>query len=87
MDRESKTALRGVSVAIRGLVDGSVEVVTSPACGFFPDALNSALLRWPRTTHLTLLAVSDAADMAPLATTALARLTSLRALAQHAWQP
>ncbi|KAG1673100.1 hypothetical protein FOA52_013170 [Chlamydomonas sp. UWO 241] len=77
LDRDSKAALRGVSVAMRGQVDGSIAVVASPACGFPPDSLSTALLLWPRVTHLTLLAVSDAAELAPLATTALARLTSL----------
>jgi hypothetical protein len=77
LDRDSKAALRGVSIAMRGQVDGSIEVVASPACGFSPDALSTALLLWPRVTHLTLLAVSDADDLTPLATTALARLTSL----------
>ncbi|KAG1676475.1 hypothetical protein FOA52_002295 [Chlamydomonas sp. UWO 241] len=77
LDRDRKTALRGVSIALRGLVDESIEVVFSPACGFSPDALTTALLLWPRVAHLTLLAVSDAADLAPLATTALTRLTSL----------
>ncbi|KAG1676472.1 hypothetical protein FOA52_002292 [Chlamydomonas sp. UWO 241] len=42
-----------------GQVDGSLEVVTCPACGFSPDALTTALLLWPRVTHLTLLAVGD----------------------------
>ncbi|KAG1673096.1 hypothetical protein FOA52_013166 [Chlamydomonas sp. UWO 241] len=90
LDRDSKAALRGVSVAMRGQVDGSIEVVASPACGFSPDSLTTALLLWPRDTHLTLLGVSDATDLAPLATTALARLKSLtvrqapRAVAQEA---
>ncbi|KAG1676481.1 hypothetical protein FOA52_002301 [Chlamydomonas sp. UWO 241] len=61
---------------MRRQVDGSIAVVASPAC-FSPDALSAALLLWPRVTHLTLLAVSDATDLAPLATAALARLTSL----------
>ncbi|KAG1653692.1 hypothetical protein FOA52_006415 [Chlamydomonas sp. UWO 241] len=62
---------------MRRQVDGSIKVVASPACGFSPDALTTALLLWPRATHLTLLAVCDPADLAPPATTALARLTSL----------
>ncbi|KAG1678181.1 hypothetical protein FOA52_016118 [Chlamydomonas sp. UWO 241] len=79
LDGGSKAALRGVSSAMRRLVDGLIEVVASPASGFSPDALSKALLLWPRTTHLTLLNVGGAADLAPLATTtaALARLTSL----------
>ncbi|KAG1676466.1 hypothetical protein FOA52_002286 [Chlamydomonas sp. UWO 241] len=77
LDRDSKAALRGVSIAMRGQVNGSIEVVSSPACGFSPDALSTAMLLWPRVTHLTLLAVSDANDLTPLTTTALARLTSL----------
>ncbi|KAG1652432.1 hypothetical protein FOA52_013178 [Chlamydomonas sp. UWO 241] len=77
LDRDNKAALRGVSFAMRGQVDGSNKVVASPACGFSPDVLSTALLLWPRVTHLTLLAVSDPADLAPLATAAPARLTSL----------
>ncbi|KAG1653916.1 hypothetical protein FOA52_004554 [Chlamydomonas sp. UWO 241] len=78
LDRDSKAALRGVSIAMRRLVDGSIQVVAGPASGFSPDALTSVLLRWPRTTHLTLLNVGSAEDLAPLATmTALARLKSL----------
>jgi hypothetical protein len=73
----AKAALRGVSSAMRRQVDGSIEVVASPASGFSPDALSSVLLRWPRATDLTLLNVGGSADLAPLATTALARLTSL----------
>ncbi|KAG1673099.1 hypothetical protein FOA52_013169 [Chlamydomonas sp. UWO 241] len=52
LDRDSKAALCGLSIAMRGQL-------------------------WPRVTHLTLLAVSEPADLAPLATTALARLASL----------
>jgi hypothetical protein len=78
LDRNSKSALRGVSIAMRRQVDGLIEVVASPASGFSPDALTSALLRWARTTDLTLLNVGGASDLAPLATTtAMARLTSL----------
>ncbi|KAG1676476.1 hypothetical protein FOA52_002296 [Chlamydomonas sp. UWO 241] len=77
LDRDSKAALPVGSVAMRGLVDGSIELFASPACGFSPDALSTALLLWPRVRDLTLLAVSDPADLAPLATAALARLTNL----------
>jgi hypothetical protein len=42
------------SSAMRRLVDGSMEVVAIPSEGFSPDALSSAMLRWPRTIDLTL---------------------------------
>ncbi|KAG1675855.1 hypothetical protein FOA52_001512 [Chlamydomonas sp. UWO 241] len=78
LDRDSKAALRGVSISMRRQVDGSIQVVASPASDFSPDALTSVLLRWPRTTYLTLLNMRGADDLAPLATTtALARFTSL----------
>ncbi|KAG1675160.1 hypothetical protein FOA52_003383 [Chlamydomonas sp. UWO 241] len=78
LDRGSNAALRGVSSAMRRQVDGLIEMVASPESGFTPGALSSALLRFARTTHLTLFNVGGASDLAPLATTtALARLTSL----------
>ncbi|KAG1663338.1 hypothetical protein FOA52_004100 [Chlamydomonas sp. UWO 241] len=77
LDRESKAALRGVSSAMRRLVDGSIEVVASPVSGFSSQGLSNALLLWPRTTHLTLLNVGGADDLAPLATAPLTRVTSL----------
>ncbi|KAG1666574.1 hypothetical protein FOA52_000541 [Chlamydomonas sp. UWO 241] len=76
LDRASKVALRSVNRAIRGQVDGLIEVVASPVSGFSADALSAALRLWPRTRDLTLLGVSDASVLAPLET-ASAGLTSL----------
>jgi hypothetical protein len=83
LGRASKVALRCVSVAMRSLVDASVEVVASPGLGFSAAELTAALVRWPGVRDLTLLAVSDAgvmsgaAQLQPLATASLAGLTSL----------
>jgi hypothetical protein len=67
MDRDSKAALRGVSIAMRRLVDGSC---TWPRVELLPHEL-------PSHPRRTLQAVGDASDLSPLATTSLARLTSL----------
>ncbi|KAG1653648.1 hypothetical protein FOA52_002018 [Chlamydomonas sp. UWO 241] len=78
LDGASKVAMRGVCSAMRSQVDGSrVEAVTSPASGFSGDDLSRALVRWPRTRHLTLLNVGGSFDLAPLATSSLAGLMSL----------
>jgi hypothetical protein len=77
LDRASKAALRSVSVAMRSQVDGSIKVVASPASGCSADSLSAALVCWPAVRDLTLLAVSDASELQPLATSSLAGLTSL----------
>ncbi|KAG1665297.1 hypothetical protein FOA52_015874 [Chlamydomonas sp. UWO 241] len=77
LDRVSKVALRGVSKGMRSQVDASIKVVASPASGFSPSALSAALVHWHAVHDLKLLAVSGAADLAPLATASLAGLTSL----------
>jgi hypothetical protein len=77
LDVGSKVALRGVSRAMRRQVDGSVQVVASPACGFSATQLSHALAMWPGVKHLTLLGMSDERDLQPLATTAVAGLRSL----------
>ncbi|KAG1680181.1 hypothetical protein FOA52_000294 [Chlamydomonas sp. UWO 241] len=77
MDPSSKVALRSVSKAMRRQVDGAVAVVSSPASGFSAAKLAAALARWHAVRHLTLLAVTKASDLKPLATTPLSRLESL----------
>ncbi|KAG1663330.1 hypothetical protein FOA52_004091 [Chlamydomonas sp. UWO 241] len=79
LDRGSKVALRGVCAALRRQVDGAMQVLASPAAGFYPDDLAAALVRWPAVKDLTLVLVvgSSASDLAPLATTTLAGLKSL----------
>lgn len=76
LDRDSKRALRGVSTALRGLVDGAIEVVASPSEGFSAPELNTTLRLCPGVTHLTLLGVSSD-NLQPLATATLVQLTSL----------
>ncbi|KAG1655125.1 hypothetical protein FOA52_012543 [Chlamydomonas sp. UWO 241] len=77
LDRGSKVALRGVSRAMQRQVDGAVEVVASPACGFSAIQLSHALGLWPAVKHLILLGMSDGRDLEPLAMTAVAGLRSL----------
>jgi hypothetical protein len=77
MDRSSKAAMRCVSVALRDQVDACIEVVASPEAGFTAEQLESALLRWPGVVDLTLLCVSSASSLVPLATSSLAGLKSL----------
>jgi hypothetical protein len=89
LDRDSKRALRGVSTALRGLVDGAIEVVASPIEGFSAPELTTALRLWHGVTHLTLLGVSSD-NLQPLATATLAGLTSLTVrqvggCMEHAW--
>ncbi|KAG1666698.1 hypothetical protein FOA52_013610 [Chlamydomonas sp. UWO 241] len=82
LDVSSKKALRGVCSAMRRQVDVSIVVVTSPGepweAGPSAAELAAALQRWPSVTELTLMGVCNAAStLAPLATAALKRLTSL----------
>ncbi|KAG1655906.1 hypothetical protein FOA52_009848 [Chlamydomonas sp. UWO 241] len=86
LDRASKVALRCVNRAMRSQVDASIKVVASPVSGFSADVLSAALVRWSGMHDLTLLAVSDDADLEPLATASLAGLTSLT-VRQQAPQP
>ncbi|KAG1664764.1 hypothetical protein FOA52_013616 [Chlamydomonas sp. UWO 241] len=62
---------------MRNQLDSAIAVVTSSEAGFTAEHLKSALVRWPNATHLALLGVSSAADLAPLTTASLAGLTSL----------
>ncbi|KAG1672441.1 hypothetical protein FOA52_013227 [Chlamydomonas sp. UWO 241] len=78
LNASTKAALRGVSRAMRRLVDGLVEVVTSPSAGFSAAQLTSALMRWRGVTDLTLRGVSNATStLLPLTTATLPRLYSL----------
>jgi hypothetical protein len=77
LDRESKRSLRGVSRGMRIQVDAAIEVVSSPTAGFTASDLSRALALFPGMRDLTLLNVSSAACMQPLATASLAALTSL----------
>ncbi|KAG1672446.1 hypothetical protein FOA52_013232 [Chlamydomonas sp. UWO 241] len=72
LDACTKAALRGVSRDLRRLLDGLVEVVTSPSAGFSAAQLTSALMRWRGVTDLTLRGVSNATStLLPLTTTTL----------------
>ncbi|KAG1662822.1 hypothetical protein FOA52_009036 [Chlamydomonas sp. UWO 241] len=62
---------------MRRQVDGAVEVVASPVCGFSATQLSHALGLWPAVKHLTLLGMSDERDLQPLATMPVAGLRSL----------
>ncbi|KAG1659812.1 hypothetical protein FOA52_002149 [Chlamydomonas sp. UWO 241] len=77
LDRASKQALRCVNGAMRGQVDASIVVVTSPSSEFSAPQLIHALSKWPGVRDLTLLAVNDDEDLVPLGTSSLAGLTSL----------
>ncbi|KAG1676772.1 hypothetical protein FOA52_005061 [Chlamydomonas sp. UWO 241] len=77
LNPSSKRALRGVSKRMRSLVDAALVVVASPGSGASANDLASALLRWPHVVDLTLLNVSSADDLVPLAVAKLAGLTSL----------
>ncbi|KAG1681003.1 hypothetical protein FOA52_009962 [Chlamydomonas sp. UWO 241] len=77
LDRDSKIALRVVCKAMRSLVDGAVEVVTSASSSASGNELRLTLLRWPGVRHLTLLNVSNATALDPLSAASLAGLTSL----------
>ncbi|KAG1679520.1 hypothetical protein FOA52_011121 [Chlamydomonas sp. UWO 241] len=77
LDAGAKAALRLVCKGIRSLVDGAVQVVSTPSSGASANDLASALLRWPALRDLTLLNVSDSTDLSPLTTASLAGLTSL----------
>ncbi|KAG1671133.1 hypothetical protein FOA52_005385 [Chlamydomonas sp. UWO 241] len=77
LDRASKAALRGVCVAMRKLVDGSIKVVSSPASGASAGELARALVRWPRVKDLTLLGVRGGSSLQALSTATLPGLESL----------
>jgi hypothetical protein len=77
LDGASKRALRGVSHAMRRLIDALVTVVASSSAGASSDQLRSALFRWPCVRHLTLLNVSSADEMVPLSTTTVTGMESL----------
>ncbi|KAG1676635.1 hypothetical protein FOA52_008764 [Chlamydomonas sp. UWO 241] len=62
---------------MRDQVDVAVQVVASPASGASSNELGLSLVRWPRIVDLTLLAVGDASDLAPMSTASLASLTHL----------
>ncbi|KAG1677325.1 hypothetical protein FOA52_010704 [Chlamydomonas sp. UWO 241] len=85
LDRASKQALRCVSRAMRWQVDGSIKLVATPSSGFSAGQLVCALSRWPGVRDLSLLGGSGASDLAPLATTSLAGLTSLTV--RQVWAP
>ncbi|KAG1679527.1 hypothetical protein FOA52_011128 [Chlamydomonas sp. UWO 241] len=77
LDADAKAAMRVVCKGMCSLVDGAVQVVSSPRSGASAGDLASALLRWPAVEGLTLLCVRGAIDMSPLSTATLAGLTSL----------
>jgi hypothetical protein len=77
LDRSSKRALRSVCKTMRRLVDGSIVAVATPDGGATAGELRRALACWPAVEDLTLLNVSSASDLAPLATASLDGLTSL----------
>jgi hypothetical protein len=77
LDRSSKQALRCVCRPMRSQVDGSITRVASRSSGVSAAKLTRALVRWPGMVDLTLLNVSSASVLQPLATASLARLTSL----------
>ncbi|KAG1676156.1 hypothetical protein FOA52_004997 [Chlamydomonas sp. UWO 241] len=81
MDRGSKNALRGVSVAMCAQVEGAISAAASPDSGFFSSAdLSHALATMTRCTglcDLTLLNVSAASAMQPLSTASLTGVTRL----------
>ncbi|KAG1661155.1 hypothetical protein FOA52_002530 [Chlamydomonas sp. UWO 241] len=77
LDRGSKAALRCVSVAMRDQVDACVAVLVSSEAGLTAEQLASALARWPRVAHLTLLGVSSGEALLPFTTASLAGLRTL----------
>jgi hypothetical protein len=77
LDGPSKRALRRVCTELRSLVDEAVEVVASPSSGFTAESLSHALVQWAGVRDLTLLNVSSASALAPLATCSLASLKCL----------